>query len=101
MNDESAARFHDGVSYPTLAYLEMTALFFGGNFVYHKNIFRRNNNKFAFGGFLLINVFTSYAITEATNPNVARYYAAAYNNTLELEHKKTLNAILRKKIFGK
>ena len=83
MNDESAVRFHDGVVYPNLAYLEMTAMFFAGNFVYHKNIFRRNSCRASFFGFLFINGFTSYCITEATNPNVARYYAAAYNNTLE------------------
>ena len=94
------SRFHDNIEYPSLVYIEMTACFFGANFVYHKNIFRRNQNKLSFAAFLLVNAFTSFHICEATNPSVARYYAALYNNKLEYDHRARLNYILRNKLFG-
>ena len=80
------SRYHDSISYPKLAYAEMAVMFFGANFVYHRNVFRRNQLKLPFFGFLLINGFTAWSLTEATNPAVAKYYAAAYNNQMESEH---------------
>ena len=77
------SRFAEHVSYPTIAYAEMAIVFFGANFVYHRSVFRRDLSKLGFGAFLLINAFTSYTTVEALNPAVARYYAAAFNNTLE------------------
>ena len=78
----------------------MAIVFFGANFIYHRNVFRRDLSKLGFGAFLLINAFTSYAAVEALNPAVARYYAAAYNNTLEYQHRAIKSQYLRKKIFG-
>ena len=94
------SRYHSDVEYPKLVYLEMAACFFAANFVYHKNIFRRNQNKLAFGGFVLINAFTSYALCEAGNPQVAKYYAALYNNKVENDHRARLNYILRTSLWG-
>ena len=33
--------------------------FFGANYIYHKNVFRANQNKLQFTAFLLVNLFTS------------------------------------------
>ena len=94
------SRFADGVAYPQTAYAEMAIVFFGANFLYHRNVFRRDLSKMGFGAFLAINAFTSYMAVEALNPAVARYYAAAYNNTLEYQHRAIKSQYLRKKLFG-
>jgi hypothetical protein len=46
-------------------------------------VFRANQSRLQFGGFLLANLFTSYQLAEATNIGATRYYAALYNNTIE------------------
>ena len=94
------SRFADGVAYPQTAYAEMAIVWFGANFLYHRNVFRRDLSKMGFGAFLLINAFTSFHVVESFNPAVIRYYAAAYNNTLEYQHRAIKNQVLRKKIFG-
>ncbi len=75
-------------------------IFFGANFLFHQNVFRANQNRLQFGGFLLANLFTSYQIAEATNVGATRYYAALYNNTIEFQHRAQLNQKLRLKLFG-
>ena len=94
------SRYNDDVEYPKLAMVEMAAIFFGANFCYHKAVYRTNLKKLNFFSFLFINALASYNITEATNASVARYYAAAYNNTVEMEHRAKLSYIMRKKIYG-
>jgi hypothetical protein len=69
--------------YPKIVYLESLLFFFGANFLYHQHVFRANQGRFQFGAFLLVNLFTSYQLAEATNLSATRYYAAIYNNTLE------------------
>lgn len=83
MDPNSDSRLVRGLVYPKIAYLECLTLFFGANFIYHQNVYRQNWNRPQFAAFLLVNLFTSYQVTEATNMEVARYYAAIYNNTLE------------------
>ena len=100
MDPNLPPRFHDDIAYPKSVYFEMVATFLFGNFVYHKNVFRRNGNKLNFGIFLFVNAFTSYNLCEMLNANVLRYNAAIYNNTVEFEHKVKLNAQLRKTLFG-
>ena len=100
MDIKSGQRYHKDIAYPKYVYMEMIATFFAANFVYHKNIFRRNNNKLNFGAFLFINAFTSFNLCEMANPCVSRYYAAAYNNTTENVHRTKLNSMLRVKLLG-
>ena len=98
--DSSGSRLHSDISYPTFVYMETAATFLAANFVYHKNVFRRNQNKFNFGVFLLINAFTSFQVCEMANPSAQRYYAALYNNTAERQHRQELNKKLRVKLLG-
>ena len=76
-----------GVEYPKIFYIEGLLLFFGANFLYHQHVFRANQNRLQFGGFLLVNLFTSYQLAEATNIGATRYYAALYNNSQEFNHR--------------
>ena len=94
------SRLADSAGYPTTAYAEMAIVFFGANFLYHRNVFRRDLSKLGFGAFLLINAYTSYNLVEALNPSVIRYYAAAYNNTIEYQHRSVKGHFLRTKVFG-
>jgi hypothetical protein len=75
-------------------------MFFFANFLYHQMVFRHNNNKLQFAGFLLGNLFTSYSLAEASNANVAFYYAALYNNTEEMNHRARMSSILRLKMHN-
>ena len=83
MDPNSDTRLVRGVIYPKMVYLEGLILYFGANFIYHQNVFRQNLNKPQFAAFLLVNLFTSYHLTEAVNFDCARYYAAIFNNTKE------------------
>ena len=89
------SRFHDGVRYPQIAYGEMGVLFFFGNWIYHKEVYRRNMSKLAFFAYLPLNAFMAYTMVEAFDPNVARWYAAALNNTMEYETRAKMNYLLR------
>jgi hypothetical protein len=98
---QQESRLVSQMEYPKIVYLEGLLFFFGANFLYHQNVFRANQNRLQFLGFLLVNAFTSYQLAEATNIGVSRHYAAAYNNTLEYQHRAALNAKLRIKLFGR
>jgi hypothetical protein len=100
MADQGSSRLAQNVEYPKIVYLEGLLIFFGANFLYHQNIFRANQNKFQFFVFLAVNAFTSFQLAEATNIGVSRHYAAAYNNTMEYQHRAALNAKLRLRLFG-
>ena len=100
MDIKAGSRIHKNIEYPKFVYMEMVATFLGANFVYHKNVFRRNNNKFNFGLFLIVNAFTSYQLCEMANPSVLRHYAAAFNNAEETVHRQNLNSKLRLKLLG-
>ena len=58
-NSQSDSRLVHGISYPAINYLATLGLFLGGNLTYHRKVFRQNNNRLNFTGFLLINAFTS------------------------------------------
>lgn len=98
---QEQSRIVRSVEYPKIVYLEGLLFFFGANYLFHQNVFRSNQNRLQFLGFLLVNAFTSYQLAEATNIGVSRHYAAAYNNTLEYQHRAALNAKLRIKLFGR
>ena len=98
--EQNDTRLVRGVEYPKIVYLEGLLFFFGANFLYHQHVFRANQNRLQFLGFLLVNAFTSTQLAEATNIGAARYYAAAYNNTVEYQHRARINQRLRLKLFG-
>mmetsp|Transcript_39666 Transcript_39666/g.60763 ORF Transcript_39666/g.60763 Transcript_39666/m.60763 type:complete len:110 (+) Transcript_39666:7-336(+) len=81
VTDDDKTRKAGNILYPSFAYAEMVGVFFGANFMYHFNVFRRNRNPGTFIAFMLVNAFTSYNLVEFANPGVQRFYAAAYNNT--------------------
>ena len=97
---EQDSRLVQSTAYPKIVYLEGLLFFFGANFLYHQHVFRANQNRLQFLGFLAVNAFTSFQLAEATNLGANRYYAAAYNNTLEYQHRAAVNAKLRLKLFG-
>ncbi len=85
--------------YPPIVYLESLMLFFGANFLFHQNVFRRSGNRAHFIAFMVVNGFTSYNICEALSRDAARYHASAFNNTLELEHRADMQEKLRLRMF--
>jgi hypothetical protein len=86
--------------YPKIVYLESLLLFFGANFIYHQRVFRHNQNKVQFAGFLLANLFTSFQLCDATNRAALAHYAAQANNTFEIQHRALINQKLRTKLFN-
>ena len=102
MNSETqnTSRFSSNTQYPPLAYIEMVGLFLMSNFVYHQNVYRRNNLKLNFLAFMIVNSFTSYNVCEMMNYNVNKYYASQMNNHMESQHRGELNKRLKKKLFG-
>ena len=100
MEATTDSRLVRGIEYPKIVYLEGLLFFFGANFLYHQHVFRANQNRLQFAGFLLVNIFTSYQLAEATNISVTKYYAAIYNNTKEFQHRAMLNQKLRLRLFG-
>ena len=85
--------------YPPIVYLESAMIFFGANFLFHQNVFRRAGNRVQFAVFMGVNAFTSYQIAECMNEQAARYHASAFNNTMELEHRANMNEKLRLRMF--
>ena len=85
----------ESAGYPSSAYVDSAILFFGFNFAYHKFVYRHNLHKAKFVSFMLINLFSSHCIVEAFHPGVIRYYTAAYNNTLEYQHRANMNHHLK------
>ena len=85
--------------YPPIVYLESMLIFFGANFLFHRNVFRRSGNRAQFAAFMAVNAFTSFNIAEAMSPQAAAYHASAFNNTIELEHRANVYEKLRLKLF--
>ena len=98
--EPSESRLVHDVAYPKVVYLESMLFFFGANYLFHQNVFRASQNRLQFGAFLLVNLFTSYQLAEATNIASLRYYAALYNNTKEYQHRALVNQKLRLRLFG-
>ena len=99
--EPSESRMVVSPRYPSIVYLESMLIFFGANFLFHQNVFRRSGNRAQFAAFLAVNAFTSYNIAEAMNTQAAKYHASAYNNTKELEHRNSVQEVLRRKMFQK
>ena len=97
--ETSESRITVTPKYPPLVYLESALIFFGANFLFHQNVFRRSGNRAQFAVFMGVNAFTSFQIAEAMSVEAARYHASAFNNTLELEHRANMSERLRKSLF--
>ena len=54
------SRLVDVSPYPRMVYAETLVFFFGANFMFHQNVFRRVGNKPQFAAFMLVNAFTSF-----------------------------------------
>ena len=85
--------------YQKPVYLETLAVFLGANFVYHQQHFRRTRSAPAFFLFMCVNAFTSFQLCEATNNKVIHWYAIAYNNTKEMQHRNELNRQFRLQLW--
>lgn len=91
MDPTSDSRLVRHTVFPKIVYLEALTLFLGANFLFHQHVYRASQNKPHFLAFMLVNAFTSLQLAEATNPAVASYNAAIFNNTLERQHRAILN----------
>jgi hypothetical protein len=83
MDPNADSRLVHNIEYPRMVYLESLLFFFGANFLYHQNVFRHNQARPQFAAFLLVNLFTSFQLAEASNLQATHYYAALYNNIHE------------------
>ena len=81
--------------YPKTVYFETMVLFFGSNFLFHQNVFRRAGSRPQFAMFMLVNAFTSLQIAECCNYQYLRRQATLLNNTREMDHRANLNGIIR------
>ena len=88
--DAKESRIEVTPKYPPIVYAESALIFFGANFLFHQNVFRRSGNRAHFGVFLMVNMFTSFNIAEALSAQACAYHASTFNNTLELEHRASI-----------
>ena len=85
--------------YPNLVYLESVMIFFGANFLFHQNVFRRSGNRAQFAAFMFVNAFTSFTIAEAMSGEACHFHASAFNNMIELDHRAAMTEQLRLNMF--
>ena len=97
--EKTESRIVVSPKYPHLVYLESALIFFGANFLFHQNVFRRSGNRAQFAIFMGVNAFTSFNIAECLSVQAAQYHASAFNNTLEMEHRANMQERLRLKLF--
>jgi hypothetical protein len=95
----SESRLQKTGDFPSSVYLESLVIFFGANFLFHQNVFRKQGSRPQFALFMLVNAFTSYQIADAANLASLNRYAIIYNNTREIEHRAALNQKLRAKLY--
>ena len=97
--EKGESRIENTPAYPPLVYLETALIFFGANFLFHQNVFRRSGNRAHFAAFMAVNAFTSFNISEAASLQAARHHASAFNNTMEMEHRANMQEKLRLKLW--
>ena len=97
----SKSRLEATPNYPILVYMEAFMIFSGANFLFHQNVFRRKGNRFQFGAFMMVNIFTSFTIAETMSQDAIAYYANCYNNSKEVAHRAKVQELLRLKMFSK
>ena len=59
-DDQNNSRLRLTHDYPNIVYVEALMMFFGANFIYHQNIFRKAGSRPHFFAFMLVNCFISY-----------------------------------------
>lgn len=74
--------------YPNFAYVQMLFYYMASNFAFYHFIFRRTGDRRQFAAFMLVNLFTSHELGEATNPSALKHYAGYINNIVEREHRR-------------
>ena len=100
MADTNAdSRLQRSPEFPTTVYLESLVIFFGANFLFHQQVFRKAGSRPQFAMFMLVNAFTSFQIADAANLASLHRYATIYNNTREIDHRAALNQKLRQKLY--
>ena len=93
--EEEFGRLNAAPEYPKGVYLTTLMLFFGANFMFHQNVFRRVGSRPQFAAFMFVNAFTSYQLSEMSNIHYTYREAIILNNTQEINHRANINDLLR------
>ena len=93
-------RIVDVPAYPKSIILESLVLFFGANFMFHQNVFRRVGSRPQFAVFMLVNAFTSHQIIECCNYVYLQREACLFNNSSELKHRVKMNELVRLRMLN-
>ena len=97
---KAPSRLNIAAPYPKAVYLESLMVFFGANFLFHQNVFRRVGSRPQFAAFMVVNAFTSLQVAEISNMTYLRRCATIYNNTKEMEHRAEVNAVVRTRMLN-
>ena len=97
---DNGGRLTIAPEHPKSVYFEAAVLFFGANFLFHQNVFRRVGSRQQFAAFMLVNAFASYQIAECSNITYLRRQAILLNNTREIEHRSKVNELIRSKLIN-
>ena len=57
---DNGGRLTIAPEYPKTVYFESLVMFFGANFLFHQNVFRRMGSRPQFAAFMFVNAFASY-----------------------------------------
>jgi hypothetical protein len=96
----SSERLHVANPYPKLCYVQSLGVFFGANYLFHQQVFRRVGSRPQFAAFMLVNAFTSMQVSECFNYSYAKRTATIYDNTKEIEHRSVINHLVRTKMLN-
>jgi len=99
MADQTDSRLRHTYPFPKVVYLEALTIFFGAQFMFHQNVFRKSGMRAQFAAFTLVNLLTSFNLADCCNKASMRRYATIYNNTKELEHRNNVTTKLRLSLF--
>jgi len=58
--ETSQSRLTATTPYPKMVYFESLVIFFGANFLFHQNVFRKVGSRPQFALFMFVNAFTSF-----------------------------------------
>ena len=76
--------------FPAFSYIQTFGYYMAANLGFYHYVFRRTNDRRQFAAFLLVNIFVSNQLSNVTNAQVTRHYAAYYNNMLEKDHRNVM-----------
>ena len=98
--EDTFGRLNEAPEYPKSVYLSSLLLFFGANFMFHQNCFRKTGSRPQFAAFMFVNAFTSYQVSEMSNMGYLYREAIVFNNTREMNHRTEMNDLIRAKMLG-